>query len=761
MWLKWLPWKFVIRKLARSHGFLDPIMIWSYFQNFAQPSEVAGPIELIRDSAIFHSRGLINCRAIPQNQDWIWPYWINQQFNPYNKTFIPRAFSLTYVNLTQRNWTAVGQPDCAYYPIVDAAGLVMPHWDGWSLDFMLLDGDGNLYAPSRQREKPDQKLIFEDGHLSVITEHTADGCALKETVSMKIENASPVCSIKLSTNSNKHCRLIVSLRPYNPEGISFVHQIEYDETARCWNVNNKDSVIFARRPDEHFLSEYKHGDVINNMLDGRTISDDKIKCKIGLATAAAVFDMQKESSGEIEVNVPLDTRKPHIKLPPPRPAKEAWQSGMGDCCRISIPDQRKQFLYDTAVRTVLMHSNEKEVYPGPFTYKKFWFRDASFILYAMLCANVPGRVKKVLDTYPHKQNLNGYFQSQHGEWDSNGQALWIMDQYRRFVNETPDEAWQKSVEKGADWIIRKCTSPDNGTDHAGLLPAGFSAEHFGPNDFYYWDDYWAVAGLRSAADILQLAGDSSAANRLTQEAGRLIESIEKSIKAVQQRLGVKGIPVSCNRRMDSAAIGSLVCRYPTQVYSRGDEKLLATAEHIFNKHCFNNGFLLDVSHSGINAYLTIHLAQVFMQAGDERFMPLEDELTRLATPTGQWPEAIHPQTEAGCMGDGQHVWAAAEWVTFMRNSLLYEDIGEKSLVLGAGIHTDWSRPGNNIKIGPAPTIWGKLNLSYTFSEQSCDIELDAQWHGSPENIAVRIPGFETAQVQPSAGFIKVHRRQQA
>jgi hypothetical protein len=168
MWLKWFPWKYLISKAAHRHGFLDPMVVWSYLQQFSQPSEVAGPIELIRDSAVFHARGLINSRAIPQNSDWIWPYWVHRQFNPSDNAFIPRAFSLTYINLTERNWTAVGKPDCGYLPIVDSAGLVTPHWDGWSLDFWLVDNDGAVKASARSDGKLLQKLRYLN-NLSVVT----------------------------------------------------------------------------------------------------------------------------------------------------------------------------------------------------------------------------------------------------------------------------------------------------------------------------------------------------------------------------------------------------------------------------------------------------------------------------------------------------------------------------------------------------------------------------------------------------------------
>ncbi len=755
MWLKWLPWKFMIRKLARYHGFLDPVAIWSYFQNFSQPSEVAGPIELIRDSAVFHSRGLINCRAIPQNLDWIWPWWINQQFNPHNKTFIPRAFSLTYVNLTHRNWTAVGQPDCPYYPVVDPSGLVMPHWDGWSLDFLLVDEQDNLYAPSRHKHNPIQEYRFDQG-LSVITVYNNNDDILRAETKMETDDAKPVCGIILSAETKKPYRLAVSLRPCNPEGISFVHQVEYDKSRRQWKINNKDRVSFSRGPDGHYLSDYKHGDVINNFVNGSASDGNKVKCKVGLATAAAVFNIRPGSENRIEVTVPLDTRKADIKLPPCKAAREVWTENLKDYCRISLPDKYKQFLYDTAVRSVILHSNQQEVYPGPFTYKRFWFRDAAFLLHSMLCANITDRACNILETYPQKQKLNGYFQSQYGEWDSNGQALWVMDQCRRFTNIKPDEKWLRSVEKGADWIIRKCTEDDD-TDHAGLLPAGFSAEHFGPNDYYYWDDFWAVAGLNSAADTLEDADRTDKAKECRNAAVKLLRCIEKSIKKAQRKLDVSSIPVSCNRRMDSAAIGSMACRYPGQIYSADDKRLLATADYLYKRHCFNNGFLLDVSHSGINAYLTLHLAQVFMQAGDERFMALSDEIAKLATATGQWPEAIHPQTKGGCMGDGQHIWAAAEWVIFIRNSLLYEDFQTGELIIGSGVHKDWSRPGSEIKVGPAPTIWGKVNAEFSFTEDAAKIKYDSDWHDEEPRLIVKMPGFKIADFENGNNEIEVTR----
>ncbi|MEQ8954486.1 MAG: hypothetical protein RL120_10155, partial [Gammaproteobacteria bacterium] len=94
------PWKLLLKRTANSYGFIDPIGFLARMRQFSQPSEVAEPIELLRAGVQFHARGLLNTRAIQTNLDWVWPYWVERQFNPKDPSFMPRAFSFSHVNLT-------------------------------------------------------------------------------------------------------------------------------------------------------------------------------------------------------------------------------------------------------------------------------------------------------------------------------------------------------------------------------------------------------------------------------------------------------------------------------------------------------------------------------------------------------------------------------------------------------------------------------------------------------------------------------------
>ena len=52
-------------------------------------------------------------------------------------------------NVTQRNWTAVGNIGSALEGIVDPRGLVTPWFDGWSLDWWI-GAEDRWHLPSRE-----------------------------------------------------------------------------------------------------------------------------------------------------------------------------------------------------------------------------------------------------------------------------------------------------------------------------------------------------------------------------------------------------------------------------------------------------------------------------------------------------------------------------------------------------------------------------------------------------------------------------------
>ncbi len=732
------PTRFLITRIARAYGFLDPVALMGKLRGFAQPSEVAEPIELLRAGMLFHARGLVNTKAIQNNLDWVWPYWVERQFNPTDASFIPRAFSFSHINLTHRNWTAVGVPDVPFYPIVDPRGLVTPLFDGWSLDVWFVPATGSVLFPSKLAEF-EQHLQL-DGNLCVISAAERGGVRIESRVQLDWDGDAPSCRIKIAVHGAGDGAVAVALRPYNPEGVSFVDSVAVSGDRRAWIVNKKHRVEFDRVPVRHLLSRYADGDVSLRLAEN--IALQEIECGVNMATAAALFPVAELREQSLVVRTPiydeLDPKKrPHFAQ------TATWSEALAPLARLQCSNREVQRLYDLALANTVLHAPQ-EVYPGPYTYKRFWFRDAVFILNALLSLGGVERTRRVMGEFAPRQRRDGYFLSQEGEWDSNGEALWMYHRFAELTGEALPDAWMQAVTKGAQWIARKRLPRDGQHPAAGLLPAGFSAEHLGPNDFYYWDDFWGVAGLRSAAALLRRT-QPKFAEECAREAEDFLATIVRSFPAGAHRRFPGAVPASPKRRMDSGAVGSLVADYPLQLFPRGDDGIMRTVEYLC-EHCMHGGgFFQNMIHSGINAYLTIHLAQVKLRAGDPAgAWALMDQVVAFASPTGQWPEAIHPLTGGGCMGDGQHIWAAAEWLMLIRNLIVREE--NDGLVIGAGLRPEWHRDGEFV-FGPTLTPHGPVTVRVRGSAARVSVSIEGAWRTQPPHRDVCLPGCSPLVVE--------------
>ncbi|MFP4573950.1 MAG: hypothetical protein ACLFNW_13365 [Desulfobacterales bacterium] len=741
MLTRWLPWKFIVKRAAKRFGIIDPIGFIARLRRFSQPSEVQEPIELLRAGIIFHARGLINTKAIQYNLDWVWPYWVQRQFNPSDYSFIPRGFAFSHVNLTHRNWTAVGHPDLQVYPIMDPRGLVVPLYDGWSVDCWIIDPEGRRLIPSNLDDHINRQSIETESGLKVTNHAESEGFFLTTTLSMHVKDGLGYAVVSSDARSEAGGWLVVSLRPYNPEGIQFIESIEFQSHAvPFWVVNRHTRVYMERQPDKVLFSDYSEGDVIEKWQMPQT--DRHVKCSVGMATSAAFFKLPENKEKNIRISVDLK-QDMAAEATRRKGRTRTWKQRVSGTAGLQVPDDKLQFLYDVAISTLLLLSAGDPV-PGPYTYRRFWFRDACLMLNAMMAANMLGRSRNCLDRFPARQKINGYFRSQEGEWDSNGQVLWIMNRYLQLTGYKPSDAWLESIFKGAEWIEKKRTRKRPAVRHSGLLPAGFSAEHLGPNDYYYWDDFWGLEGLAAASEIARKFESNVLAEKFEGYYRDFYRCIFGSIAAIPEQKAGNAIPASPYRRMDAGAVGSLVADYPLQITPAAHPGIMKTVEFLMNNCFYEGAFFQDMIHSGINAYLTLDIAQTLLRAGDSRYQDLVLKVADLASSTGQWPEAIHPHTKGGCMGDGQHGWAAAEWVMMMRNLFVREE--ENVLVIGSGVFPEWLSGSRALGFGPTPTPYGVVTVHIMPGNEIARVEISGEWQETSPELRIRLPGFVPADV---------------
>ena len=154
------------------------------------------------------------------------------------------------------------------------------------------------------------------------------------------------------------------------------------------------------------------------------------------------------------------------------------------------------------------------------------------------------------------------------------------------LSEKPDT---KSLVNAAEWIGKKRRSSKL-SKHPGLFPAGFSAEHLGPNDYYYWDDFWGIAGLRCAAAILERRGEHEQAEKFLKEAADFEQDMRRSLEELPEERTRGAMPASPHRRMDSGAIGSMVVDYPLGLSFLPEERITRTADWLWEHACLQDAF---------------------------------------------------------------------------------------------------------------------------------------------------------------------------
>ena len=730
------------------------------FLSIGYPSGESIPKVLMDFNILNIVRGLFTRFVVSTNLDWIWPYWMVKQFYATSEGFSARGFNPASINTNYRNWTGIGDLDSEYESIVDPRGLTTPYYNSWSLDTWL-EIDGRIYSPA-QEKNCEQKLLHNLPIVVTTTEYekkfrltnTAFACDTLPCSMVALQKA----EIKNLTRSPQVCYFSWAFRPYNTDGISLINKMNFVSDGTVI-INDKLAAILTQIPSGMATSNLSRGDVqffFDEAKHGQTTTS--VKSRVGMATGICAFRVELEPGQTVsfEIKMPIDKKLILSRLHNKKLIKtysknlrqignfdtllkehvRSWQEKMQEGMQLSLPNTNLQNCFEANKAFMLMFYDNTYITPGPTCYHEFWFRDAAYLLNGLDKLGFHKETHSVLSTYKSRIHAGGFFYSQCGEWDSNGQAIWsLMEHYRL----THDKDFLKEnysiIKRGAQWIIKKAKSNFKlEPGYRGIMPSGLSAEHFGLNDFYYWDDFWSMAGLQSAiqaCDALNKKGSS-----LAKSLQQLGDALDDSLRYAEARLGLPIMPISPSRRMDSAAIGCLAAYYPCRVYKPDDQRLLNTVKYLHEKCFIRGGFFHDVNHSGYGTYLTMHVAQCYIGQRSAKALDILNWVLSVASPTYCWPEAIHPRTLGGTIGDGHHGWAAADICLLIRNMLYMEE--DNNLIITPVVPARWYK-GEKISVSNAPTYFGNLNYSIDTSAKGATLTLQSKFPLPPQHIEWVLP----------------------
>jgi hypothetical protein len=743
--------------LRRAMGRLritdDIVRHVSTFQRLGETLEVQLPGELLPVGARTVFRAVRTRAAAQLGVDWVWPYWLERQLDRDSPAFIPRGHLALLANVTSRNWTMVGNVGATREAIVDPRGLLTPWFDGWSLDWWIGAGDG-WHFPSQaaavEQRRVDRRPVVET------TMAVPGGMAAQRIYAVRAEEELVV--VEVTNRSAEPFTVALAVRPYNPEGLAVVERTAAGRQHR--HLDGRPALLLPGRPAGLAGSTFEEGDVVHDVVAGRLgeAVPAALCCEVGLAQA--VFTFPVEPGGVLRAAVPLvpaaRTRRRGltrrrvrrtVHLHDPLPASDTvaagWEAALEKGLQLDLPRGPLADAVEANRAFLLLFHDGDEVTPGPFTYHRFWFRDAAYLLAALGRYGFQAEVEQVLRSYPVRQHHDGFFFSQRQEWDANGSALWAIAEHWRLTRDTDlVRELAPAIARGVQWIERKRHSKRRRRDPAlnRLMPASISAEHLGPFDYYYWDNFWSLRGLLDGAELLRVAGDEEAATSASEWAVALRADLDTSVALAAERLseGRPVIPAGPRRRVGPALIGSLVACSPLELLAPHDPAIEATAEAVRRRFCIGPAFFQGISHTGLGTYLTLQLAFVELAAGDERALDRLQWMLGAATPTCTWPEAIHPLLGGGCMGDGHHGWAAADFLSLVRSLLVREVDG--GLALCSMLPDEWrDRP---LGVHDAPTHSGRLSFRVDVAGDRRTLAWELEPHPGLGPVRITAPGLD-------------------
>jgi hypothetical protein len=487
----------------------------------------------------------------------------------------------------------------------------------------------------------------------------------------------------------RHATLYIAVRPFNPEGVSLVKDIEFQAapTQTTILVNHAVGVIIPP-PDAIAASTFNRGDVAHSLHRLNEVA--RVHDESGLATAVAAYHLDLPPNGRKSLSLLAPMQREQIDEDDKEFATQlrsldsardfrtrtisAWHGQRTRGMRVQLPNQRLQDAFDANKAFLLLFHDGDAISPGPLTSHQFWFRDAAYMLNALDKLGYHAETRAVIENFSRRLQKDGYLQATEGEWDSNGEAIWTMVEHafeRR--SRTAHETLLVAAENGiVDSPKRQLTKAKDKSPQYGLLPP---AERRASRSkrLFLLGRFLGLAGLREAARAAEMLGLAEDAAKLGENFQTFRADVDASLSTNVARLSRPAIPASPYRRLDAALIGSLAATHPLRLFDPNDPRVTDTIAALKETAWLEDAYFNRVGHAALGTYLSLHVAQCLLLRRDPDAWKIILWVLNHASPTFTWAEGIHPITRRGGMGDGHHGWAAADFILAVRNALLFEE----------------------------------------------------------------------------------------
>lgn len=389
--------------------------------------------------------------------------------------------------------------------------------------------------------------------------------------------------------------------------------------------------------------------------------------------------------------------------------------------------------YRAMLGYILINRDRAGIQPGSRSYERSWIRDGALTSSALLKSGITDEVRDFIDWYAAHQYENGKVPcvvDSRGpdpvpENDSHGELIYLIREYFNFTNDTAFlRSKNKNVLNAVDYIesliaLRSTDHFRDGSDsvraYYGLVPESISHEGYSAQPMHsYWDNFFTMKGLKDAAEIQKILGETGNFERIAGIRDRFRKNLYTSIDLAMKVRKTDYIP-GCVELGDFDATSTTIALTPCnelmnlpkpQVYNTFDKYY----EFFRNRRDGKTEWI------NYTPYENRLIGSFIMLDQPERAHELINFfLDDQRPPDGgwyHWAEVVwHDYRYPGFIGDMPHTWCGSDFINAVRSMFVYENEYDRSLVLASALYQDWIDSPGGMSVMNLPTYYGDISYS--------------------------------------------------
>lgn len=485
----------------------------------------------------------------------------------------------------------------------------------------------------------------------------------------------------------------------------------------------------------------------------------------GLAAGALEYplDLAPGAAQDIYLEVPGQTPSP---VNSPAEAERsfgdtaAFWEGQLNRAEWSLPPEAAKLadILRSNLAYILINREGPALHPGTRTYARSWIRDGAVMVSALLGTGHAEEARRFIEWYAGFQYPDGKLPccvDRRGadptpEHDSAGEFIYAVAEYARYTHDAGfvRALWPKVREAAryleslrAQRLTDAYLQPERRAFY-GLLPESISHEGYAAHPVHaYWDDFWALRGLKDAAELAGVVKDTAEAAHLARLRDDFRRDVLDSLRRVMAERKLAYLPASADLGdFDSNAVAMIVNQAGEQGNLPQDALRASFDEYwaYFQKR--RDGKLDWEAYTPYEVRSVEALVRLGRRA---EALELLGFLLAAQRPPGwnHWAEIVWRDPKAPkFIGDMPHAWIGAEFVRAARALFAYESEEDHALVLAAGLPEAWLEGGAEVGVQRLPTWYG--TLSYGLKRTGPDelrVKLSGDLALPPGKIVLKAP----------------------